>query len=315
MKITYSSGLLTFHIFYDKRGVNKLERAPASALLLAAFISTLAGTYSRSAVANYLCGVKAWHTIHSLNWAFGETETEALLKSATTLALQTSKHPPREPYTIETVALIHSKLNLAISLDAAIFVCLTTLFYATACTGEFTTCTLLSFNPKMHIKLSDMHDVQDRQGNMVKNFHLPYMKSMPNGEDVNWAKQVGLFDPSSMFDNHLEVNNPPPNSPLFAYKQGRGYHALTKSKFIKTLNAALKAEGRVPLQSHGIHIGSTLEYLLRNIPFDVVKVKGRWASNAFLLYLQQHAQILAPYMQAQPELHASLHHLTHPPIH
>ncbi|KIK74671.1 hypothetical protein PAXRUDRAFT_174969, partial [Paxillus rubicundulus Ve08.2h10] len=50
------------------------------------------------------------------------------------------------------------------------------------------------------------------------------------------------------------------------------------------------------------------------IPFDVVKVKGRWASDAFLVYLRRHAQILAPYMQAQPVIHKAFLHYTLPPI-
>ena len=128
-----------------------------------------------------------------------------------------------------------------------------------------------------------MHDEQDRQGNIVKNFYLPYTKSAPNGENMNWAKQSGPSDPASTFDNHIKVNNPLLDGPLFTYRQGKSHRSLTKSKFIETLNTALKAQGRTPLQGHGIRIGSTLEYLLRNVPFDVVKVKGRWASDAFLL--------------------------------
>ena len=60
-----------------------------------------------------------------------------------------------------------------------------------------------------------------------------------------------------------------------------------------------------PLKGHGIHIGATLEYLLQKIPFNVVKVKNRWARDTFLVYLHKHAQILAPYMQANPEVHAT----------
>jgi len=56
--------------------------------------------------------------------------------------------------------------------------------------------------------------------------------------------------------------------------------------------------GHDDVQGHGIRIGVTLEYLPRGIPFDVMKVKGRWASDAFRLYLQKHNQILVPYMQA-----------------
>ena len=181
--------------------------------------------------------------------------------------------------------------------------------------GEFTMCTLSSFDPKLHVKCADVCDKQDRQGNIVKNFnYLPYTKSTPSSESMNWAKQSGPSDPTFAFDNHIKVNNPPLEGPLFAYKQGKSHQSLTKSKFIETLNVTLKAQGKTPLQGHSIRIRSTLEYLLCNIPFNIVKVKGRWASNAFFLYLQRHAQILVPYMQAQPDLHTSLLHLTIPPV-
>jgi len=82
----------------------------------------------------------------------------------------------------------------------------------------------------------------------------------------------------------------------------------------KTGAKGVKATGIKPLSGHSLRIGSTLKYLLCNIPFDVIKVKGRWASDAFLLYLHRHAQILAPYMQATPELHESFLRYTMPPV-
>ncbi|KIK75675.1 hypothetical protein PAXRUDRAFT_18786 [Paxillus rubicundulus Ve08.2h10] len=170
-------------------------------------------------------------------------------------------------------------------------------FYATAHTGELTTKTSRSFSPLSHIKPTDVRVDQDRQGNKITNLHLPKLKSAPNGEDINWARQEGLYDPHAALENHMS-----------------GHQPLTKSKFLSTLTSALKAAGKPPLQGHSIHIGSTLEYLLRNIPFDVVKVKGRWGSDAFLVYLRHHAQILAPYMQAQPSLHESFLRLTLPPV-
>ncbi|KIK92108.1 hypothetical protein PAXRUDRAFT_148037, partial [Paxillus rubicundulus Ve08.2h10] len=89
---------------------------------------------------------------------------------------------------------------------------------------------------------------------------------------------------------------------------------VTKNKFLLVITSTLKAARRPHLQGHGICIRLTLEYPLQNVPFDVVKVKGRWASDAFLIYLHQHAQILAPYMQAQPCLHESFLRLTLPPF-
>jgi len=48
---------------------------------------------------------------------------------------------------------------------------------------------------------------------------------------------------------------------------------------------------------HGIHIGAILEYLLRGVPFDIVKTIGRWSSEAFTLYLCRHVVAIAPYIQ------------------
>jgi hypothetical protein len=60
------------------------------------------------------------------------------------------------------------------------------------------------------------------------------------------------------------------------------------------------------LQGHGIRVGATLEYLLRGVPLEVMKVLGCWASDAFILYLRKHAQIMAPFVQANPQLHEEL---------
>jgi hypothetical protein len=144
---------------------------------------------------------------------------------------------------------------------------------------------------------------RDRNNLEMRVFHLPRTKTSRNGEDVSFAKQAGLSDPEAAFLHHLQINKPPPNGALFAYRHKNSYRPLTKQKFLTRLAQAAKAAGKDPLQGHGIRIGSTLEYLLRNIPFEVVKTKGRWASDAFHLYLRKHAQIMAPYMQATPALH------------
>ena len=226
-----------------------------------------------------------------------------------------SKRAPREPYTVDTRVNIQNHLNLTSPLHAAVFTCLTMAFYATACMGELTVKTLRSFDPLVHIKPSDVTAQHDRQGNLVTNFHLPRTKSAPTREDISWTKQNGPSDPQAAFENHIAINPPPRDGPLFAYRHGKNHLPLTRSKFLTLLASTLKASGRLPLHGNSIHIGSTLEYLLCNVPFDVVKIKGRWGSDAFLIYLRQHAQILAPYIQAQPILHEAFLRLTLPPIH
>ncbi|KDQ16959.1 hypothetical protein BOTBODRAFT_73190, partial [Botryobasidium botryosum FD-172 SS1] len=67
--------------------------------------------------------------------------------------------------------------------------------------------------------------------------------------------------------------------------------------FLQALADAAKRAGLEPMQGHGIRIGSTLMYLLQGLSFEAVKTIGRWASDAFRLYLRKHTQILAPYIQ------------------
>ena len=46
-----------------------------------------------------------------------------------------------------------------------------------------------------------------------------------------------------------------------------------------------------------------------------MKVKGRWSSDAFILYLRKQTQILTPYIQAVPEVHNIFVHLTMLAVH
>ena len=130
-----------------------------------------------------------------------------------------------------------------------------------------------------------------------------------------WATQVGDTDPTAALQNHLQVNQPPELMHLFAYRVKHARRPLTKTKFLERVNEAARAAGLEPLQGHGIRIGSTLEYLLRGVPFDVMKAKGRWAGDSFLLYLRKHAVVIAPYIQATPEVQDAFIRYTMPPMH
>ena len=109
-------------------------------------------------------------------------------------------------------------------------------------------------------------------------------------------------------------DQPSEASHLFAYRVKNARWLLTKSKFLEKVEKAARAAGLEPLQGHGIRIGSTLEYLLRGVPFDVMKAQGRWAGDSFLLYLRKHAIIIAPYIQAKPALHETFIRYTMPPV-
>jgi hypothetical protein len=208
---TYGSGLLIFHVFCDKKNISEAQRAPASPILIASFIATLCGTYSGTAITNYVCGIQAWHVLHGLSWHMNTAEVDALLKAAKKSTPPTSKRKKRQPYTISFMISIRDNLDLTDPLHAAVFACLTTTFYAAARLGEFTTKTLKDFHPSTHVKPADVRVEVDRNGFHSTIFALPSTKSESiNGEEVSWCRQNGDTDPEAALNHHLATNTPSP---------------------------------------------------------------------------------------------------------
>ena len=314
-RTSYGAGLLMWHCFCDSKGVAERERAPAQQSLVSAFVAHMATAYSGKTIAGYLSGVRAWHLLHSVPWIPEKKELDAMLRAADKLTPSNSRKKKRLPYTPAFISAIKQKLNLEVPLDAAVYACLTTCFYASARLGEFTVRTQTSFDRNKHITTHNLSYEQDRNNLKVTVLHLPSTKvASSEGEDVYWATQIGDTDPTAALQNHLLVNQPPEAMHLFAYRVKHARRPLTKTKFLERVNEAARAAGLEPLQGHGIRIGSTLEYLLRGVPFDVMKAKGRWAGDSFLLYLRKHAIVIAPYIQATPEVQDAFIRYTMPPV-
>lgn len=311
---TYGSGLLVFHVFCDSRDIPDTERAPAARALISLFIANLAGLYSASAISNYISGLAAWHTIHRLDWLANKREVDALIKGATATA--PPRKAPRPPFTVSMLQQILQQLDRSSPFDVAISAALTTCFWGTARVAEVVVPSLAAFSPTAHITpLNVRHDV-DAYGNAITVIHVPRTKcDTVRGEDIYWAAQTGIVDPQTALASHLRLNQPTASSHLFSYKLGDGrLRPLTRSAFLARLKSAASAAGFAVPPGHSIRIGSTTEYLLRGVPFDVMRAKGRWASDAFLKYLRKHAEIMAPYLQANPAVLGEFTRVDMPPV-
>jgi hypothetical protein len=310
---TYGAGLLVFHVFCDLRLIPEEFRCPVDPLLFLTFISSCAGTYSGKTLANYTYAVKAWHTLHGALWRMNTTEMKAALDGAAILAPPSSRMPKRAPVTLVIMSSLVTKFNLSKPLDASVFACLTTTFFSAARLGEFTLPSLKAFDPVQHVKPADVHYNQDRNGLRVTVFSLPRTKCAIDGEDVYWASQCGVYDPQAALSNHFAVNSPPRTQALFSWRHPSGIRVLTRAEFLKRINLAASELDLESLKGHGIRIGATLEYLLRGVPFDVVKSIGRWSGESFRLYLRQHAVIIAPFIQGTPILDSFTRYTMPPP--
>ncbi|PSR79866.1 hypothetical protein PHLCEN_2v6854 [Hermanssonia centrifuga] len=273
----------------------------------------MAGLYAASSVSNYYAAVKAWHIIHRLKWQINDLQVKKLIEAARRLAPPSSKRPPRNPFTIDLLAKVFKHLDPNVSLDAAVRACASSLLFGIARCGELTTKTLSSFDPASNITRANVRRVYNQHfGCEVTILHPPKTKGDPiNGEDISWAAQPsGPINPETELENHLRVNNPRDGEHLFAFTRGSSRLPLAKKTFLNRLSKAAKAEGVPEPAGHSFRIGGTLEYLLLGLSFETVKVAGRWKSDAFLLYLRRHAQILAPHLQERTHLHTRFMNLT-----
>jgi hypothetical protein len=178
----YGSGLLNFHVYCDQKSIPEDQRAPASPVLIYAFISALAGAYSGSTIDNYVYGIRAWHLIHGVKWQMEVAELEALLRAAEKTTPATSRRKKRVPYTPAFILAIKEQLQMDKPRDAAVYSCLTTAFYATARLGEFTVPNLKAFDPNTHVKPSDVRIEVDRNGLRSTVFHIPKTKTSPTAK-------------------------------------------------------------------------------------------------------------------------------------
>ena len=313
---SYGTGLLVFHIFCDHKEIDEEHRAPIDRTVLSSFISTLAGTYGGGTIRNYVYGIRAWHIIHGTKWKVNDNEVDALLKAGAKMSPKETRRKEKEPWTVEHLTKICESLEANNPKDAAIHACLTTAFWGTARLGEVTVPRLDGFDPDIHVKVSDVqHGVRDRNDLEETVIHIPWTKvAKEKGEKIFWAEQNGIIDPKNALANHLRINNPPAEDHLFAFKHRDGMRPMTRSIFLTRINKIVAEQGLPKLLGHGIRVGSTLEYLLRGVPFDVVKAKGCWQSEAFKGYLRKHAQIMAPYTQANPATHETFVRYAMPPI-
>ena len=135
------------------------------------------------------------------------------------------------------------QLDLNDCIDAAVFTCLTTAFYASAQLEEFTVCRLEGFDPEKSITQNHLTYGEDHNRLKVTTLCLPETKTSNTGEDVFWATQTGLTNPEAVLQHHLGVNDPPDNQHLFAYHYKTGHRPLTKTKFIEWLAKASRNAG------------------------------------------------------------------------
>jgi hypothetical protein len=129
---------------------------------------------------------------------------------------------------------------------------------------------------------------------------LPWTKTTKlHGAKIMLCWQSAAYDPITALERHEALNREETNLPVFSYKTHNGPLCLTKYKFLQRCNEIWLDNGLPTMSGHSFRIGGTTELLVAGVPPDVVKMMGRWSSDAFLTYWRsleliapQHAELL-----------------------
>ncbi|KAF8553697.1 hypothetical protein OG21DRAFT_1584369 [Imleria badia] len=306
-KELYGNALLTYHVYCDLNGpIPKHERCPISSTLLLSFLSSCAGGFAGSTLSNYAAGIKAWHLLHRQPWLIHQDELRLMLQGAARLTPNHSKWDQCPPMTVDDLKVMRANLNLEDPCDAAVYACMVVGFYCAARLGEFTVPNVCEvFDPQKYITQKGISMMTDQHGLPVINFRLPATKCEVKGEDVQCAPQPNcVTDPEAALANHMRINAAPLDTHLFAWKHPKGgFRPLSKTQV--TSRFASKGSHPGDKTQKSLRIGGTLFYLLKGVPFDVVK--------SFTLYLRLHALILAPYLQANQQVFDKIMRIAMPP--
>lgn len=300
----YQDGVDHFLAFCSRNNIHPSLCLPANKFLLCSFAAFESGTRSGGAIANDMSGIRAWHILNNVTY-HGGIRLSYVIRGARRNTPASSKCPPRPPVTTQMLDLLHVHLDPLNHLDAACLTVSDCALWGQAHLGELLPESQEKFSPKYFPMVHNLRPTSS--SDLSRMLSLPWSKTArEKGEDLFLGKQSGMSDPITFLDLHLALNTPDSSSHLFAYRDAKGdLTTLTKRKFLACCNSVWLQHGFPCISGHSFRIGGTTELLLRGVPPHIVKVLGRWSSDAFLRYwrcLEElaplHAELLGPRMSS-----------------
>lgn len=296
----YGSALIDWIKWCDSSNIPEHRRLPISSDDLKMFVAHKVGVEGASKTTNTLAGLRMWHIIQDVDWPDDPALTN-LRRAAISHAPPATHRPPRAPVTAAHLAALRQRLNLINDpRDIAVFACACTAFWGLNRLGELV-CPSPDREPSHRVRrqcnMSFPPTQPGRHHPSFLDFHIPWTKSTKslganvhlsewddNGLDTSAIKALAWH---LRFSAHL-----PDSAPLFAYHSASSYAPLTRAAFLKRCRSVWKAAGLGDCSGHSFRIGGTTELLKRGVSHDALKVQGRWASDAWQLYIRHHPEVL-----------------------
>ncbi len=264
---------------------------PASVDVLSLYAQFLSRTFKTvEAIRNYLSGVRSLHLFQGLECpSSSEFELKLVLDGIKRL----NPHCPKRARPITPVILnqIRNHLDLSDPVDATYWCAFVLAFFLFLRKSNLVPVSVDDFNPDKQLRRMD---VALGSGALVVTIN--WSKTIQFGQKVLKLPLFALpghpLCPVEAYSNMIKLVPGPPSAPAFSlrksHKRKLRLVPLTYSKFQKKLRFVLDCIGLPSnlFSSHSFRRGGATWAFESNIPGELIKLQGDWASDSYLKYLE-----------------------------
>lgn len=297
---SYNSGVVKLHRFASVKKIEKGKLMPISAMLVKQFVvwaskkeveeANLNESVKSTTLKSYLAGIKAWHLFHNEDYPYQvDTAVKTLLKATKTVEARIRdievKRPPvliKDLISLLEVLPNQGETGLAMLTTALVA------FWGTARLGE-----LLSDNADKRLPRWD--DLEWAEDKSYVNIRILDAKTAQPGEVqmIQLRRQNSLLDPVSVLEEWFAYRPRKQSKEIFCLLVNGKRKRLGKQFMINHLHGIWnknRPKNKQMLHGHSFRIGGAS--LRWNLGADKEEVKrcGRWASDAYLVYLRKFSQ-------------------------
>jgi hypothetical protein len=168
---TYGSALLIYNVWCDSVLIDDAAHIPTSTTIIISWVSAMTALYATKTISGYVDAIKTWHEIQGVPWRVTKDIVDSTIMGSAAFVPPESNREKREPYTIEMLVSIKSKLTLTAPADAAVWEVCCIAFFGLGRLGEL--CPKNgNYSKLLHPSCTDMRYAQSRNYESVRNFIL-----------------------------------------------------------------------------------------------------------------------------------------------